>query len=84
MKKTNKRLGGARRSVHANLSTANHARLLRHAEATNLSASKYVGVAAEFLLDLEDAFGGPLTDQFRRMMVQSAGRAQGVLKKVFS
>jgi hypothetical protein len=36
------------------------------------------------LLDLEEAFGGPLTDQFRRMMVQSAGKAQIVLKKVFS
>lgn len=82
--KTNKRLTGARRSVHANLSTGNHARLLRHAEATNLSASKYVGVAAEFLLDLEDAFGGPLTDQFRRMMVQNAAKASAVLKKVFS
>jgi hypothetical protein len=79
-----KRLTGARKSVHANLSSSNHARLLRHAEATNLSASRYVGVAAEFLLDLEDAFGGPLTDQFRRMMVQNATKASAVLKKVFS
>jgi hypothetical protein len=82
--KTNTRLAGARRSVHANVSSVNHARLLRHAEATNLSASRYAGVAVEFLLDLEEAFGGPLTDQFRRMMVQSAGKAQIVLKKVFS
>jgi hypothetical protein len=82
--KTNKRLTGERRSVHANLTTGNHARLLRQAEASNLSASKYAGVAVEFLLDLEEAFGGPLTDQFRRMMVQSAGKAQVVLKKVFS
>jgi hypothetical protein len=82
--KTNKRLTGDRRSVHANLTAGNHARLLRHAEASNLSASKYAGVAVDFLLDLEQAFGGPLTEQFRRMMVQSAGKAQVVLKKVFS
>ena len=82
--KTNKRLVGARRSVHANLTAGNHARLLRHAEASNLSASKYAGVAVDFLLDLEEAFGGPLTEQFRRMMVQSASKAQGVLKKVFA
>jgi len=82
--KTNKRLAGPRRSVHANLTSGNHARLVRHAEASNLSASKYAGVAVDFLLDLEEAFGGPLTEQFRRMLVQSAGKAQIVLKKVFS
>jgi hypothetical protein len=82
--KTNKRLTGPRRSVHANLTTGNHARLLRHAEASNLSASKYAGVAVDFLLDLEEAFGGPLTEQFRRMIVQSAAKANVQLKKVFS
>lgn len=82
--KTNKRLTAGRRSVHANLSSDNYTRLLRHAEATNLSASKYTGVAVDFLLDLEQAFGGPLTDQFRRMMVQNATKASAVLKKVFS
>jgi hypothetical protein len=73
--KTNKRLVGARRSVHANLSSGNHARLLRHAEAANLSASKYAGVAVDFLLDLEEAFGGPLTEQFRRMLINSSNKA---------
>ena len=82
--KTNKRLVGARRSVHANLSSGNHARLLRHAEAANLSASKYAGVAVDFLLDLEEAFGGPLTEQFRRLLVNSASKAQAALKKVLA
>jgi hypothetical protein len=82
--KTNKRLAGTRKSVHANLSTGNHARLLRRAEAANLSASKYSGVAVDFLLDLEDAFGGPLTEQFRRLLVNSASKAQAALKKVLS
>lgn len=82
--KTNKRLVGTRKSVHANLSTGNHARLLRHAEAASLTASKYSGVAVGFLLDLEDAFGGPLSEQFRRMMVQNATKANQTLKKVFS
>ena len=82
--KTNKRLVGARRSVHANLSSGNHARLLRHAEAANLSASKYAGVAVDFLLDLEEGFGGPLTEQFRRLLVNSASKAQAALKKVLS
>ena len=82
--KTNKRLVGTRKSVHVNLSTGNHARLLRRAEAANLSASKYSGVAVDFLLDLEDAFGGPLTEQFRRLLVNSASKAQAALKKVLS
>jgi hypothetical protein len=82
--KTNKRLTGTRRSVHANLDSGNHARLLRHAGAANLSASKYAGVAVDFLLDLEESFGGPLTEQFRRMIVQSAAKANAQLKKVFS
>ena len=82
--KTNKRLVGARRSLHANLSSGNHARLMRHAEAANLSASKYAGVAVDFLLDLEEAFGGPLTEQFRRLLVNSASKAQAALKKVLS
>ena len=82
--KTNKRLVGARRSVHANLSSGNHARLMRHAEAANLSASKYAGVAVDFLLDLEEAFGGPLTEQFRRLLVNSVSKAQIALKKVLA
>jgi hypothetical protein len=82
--KTNKRLVGTRRSVHANLTSGNHARLLRRAEAANLSASKYAGVATVFLLDLEEAFGGPLTEQFRRLLVNSARKAQIALKKVLA
>jgi hypothetical protein len=57
---------------------------MRHAEAANLSASKYAGVAVDFLLDLEEAFGGPLTEQFRRLLVNSASKAQAALKKVLS
>ena len=82
--KTNKRLVGTRKSVHANISAANHVRLKRHAEASSVSGSKYVGLAAEFLLDLEQAFGGPLTEQFRRSMVQLASRYEAAQKKVFS
>jgi len=70
--------------VHANLSSGNHARLLRHAEAANLSASKYAGVAVDFLLDLEEAFGGPLTEQFRRMLINSSNKAQVALKKLLA
>jgi len=82
--KTTKRLAGARRSVHANLTSGDHARLQRNASGANLSASKYAGVAVKFLLDLEDAFGGPLTEQFRRTMVGSAARANEVMKKAFA
>ena len=60
------------------------AHMLRHAEASNLSASKYAGVAVDFLLDLEEAFGGPLTEQFRRMLVGSANKAQVALKKLLA
>jgi hypothetical protein len=82
--KTNKRLAGSRRSVHANLSAGNHARLQRHAAACSLSASKYTGLAVEFLLDLEDASGGPITEQARRSMIRVAAKTAEAVKKLYS
>lgn len=74
-----KRLVGPRRGVHANVSDRTYARLQRHAPAANLSASKYAGVAIEFYIDLEEKFGGPLTEQFRGFILE---RASGVADKV--
>jgi hypothetical protein len=38
----------------------------------------------DFLLDLEEAFGGPLTEQFRRMLINSSNKAQVALKKLLA
>jgi hypothetical protein len=79
-----KRLVGSRSGVYANISAGTHARLLRHAPATGLSAAKYTGTALEFYLDLEDAHGGPLTEQFRKMMLRSAAGAAQKIKDLYS
>jgi hypothetical protein len=67
--------------VYANISAGTHARLLRHAPVTGLSASKYTGTALEFYLDLEDAFGGPLPEQFRASILNTAKGRGEVIKK---
>lgn len=73
------RLVGQRKSVFANITDKTHARLLRRAPAANLSSAKYTGVALEFYMELEDAFGGPLTEQFRAMILRQVG---GIAAKV--
>jgi hypothetical protein len=76
-----KRLVGSRRSVFANISHDAHARLQRRAPASHLSSAKYTGVALEFYMDLEDAFGGPMTEQFRAMILRNVGGMAAKLEK---
>jgi hypothetical protein len=71
--KKSKRLVGTRRAVFANVSDDVYARLQRRAPAAHLSSAKYTGVALEFYMDLEDAFGGPMTEQFRAMILRNVG-----------
>jgi len=75
------RLVGLRRSVFANLTSTTHARLQRHAPAAHLSSAKYTGIALEFYMDLEDAFGGPLPAQFRSMLLRTARERAARMKK---
>jgi hypothetical protein len=75
------RLVGSRRSVFANISNDTHVRLQRRAPASHLSAAKYAGVALEFYMDLEDAFGGPMTEQFRAMILRNVGGMASKLEK---
>jgi hypothetical protein len=71
--KTPQRLAGPRKSVYANISDRTHERLQRRAPAAHLSSAKYASVALEFYMDLEDAFGGPMTEQFRAMILRNVG-----------
>jgi hypothetical protein len=68
-----KRLVGNRQGVYANLDHDLHERMHRRAAAADHKAAKYVAVALEFYCDLEDAFGGPLTEQFRAMIIRNVG-----------
>jgi len=77
------RLVGSRRSVFANISSAAHARLQRHAPATHLSAAKYTGLALTFYMDLEEAFGGPLPEQIKTMLLKSMADRKDKLQKSF-
>jgi hypothetical protein len=78
---TAKRLVGSRRSVFANISGAAHAKLQRHAPATHLSAAKYTGLALTFYMDLEEAFGGPLPEQIKVMLLKSMAGRKDTLEK---
>jgi len=80
---TAKRLVGSRRSVFANISSAAHAKLQRHAPATHLSAAKYTGLALTFYMDLEEAFGGPLPEQIKAMLLKSMAGRKDTLEKSF-
>jgi hypothetical protein len=81
MKQKQERLVGTRKSVFANLTDTTHSRLQRRAEASHLSAAKYTGVALKFYMDLEDAFGGPMTEQFRSMILRNVGGMAAKLEK---
>jgi hypothetical protein len=78
---TAKRLVGSRRSVFANISDQAHAKLQRRAPAAHLTAAKYTGVALEFYMELEEAFGGPMTEQFRSMILRNVGGMAAKLEK---
>jgi len=70
-----------RKGVFANLSTDLHDRMHRRAAAADHKAAKYVAVAVEFYMDLEDAFQGPLTEQFRAMILRNVGGMADKMEK---
>ncbi len=81
MKPKPQRLVGTRKSGFANITNSTHAGLQRRAAAANLSAAKYTGVALDFYIRLEEAFGGPMTDQFRSMILRNVGGMAAKLEK---
>jgi hypothetical protein len=56
--------------------------LQRRAPAAHLTSAKYTGVALEFYMDLEDAFGGPMTEQFRSMILRNVGTVAAKVEKL--
>ena len=66
------------------LTAGNHARLCRRAAAHGVSNNRYCQLALEFLLDCEDAFGGPLTEQFRAQTVNRFKLAREKFNKLIS
>jgi hypothetical protein len=46
-----------------------------------VSNNRYAQMALEFFLDCEEAFGGPLTDQFRGMTVRHLKQTQEKLQQ---
>lgn len=84
MKANKGRLIATRKSVYANISDNTHARLQRRAPAAHLSSAKYAGVALEFYMDMEDAFGGPMTDQFRGMLLRNIAGMAAKLEKMLA
>ena len=72
---------GDRKSYYINTTPSEHARAMRRAAAANLSVGKYGDVAVRFYMDIEDAFGGPMTDQFRAMILRQVGGMAAKLEK---
>lgn len=54
------------KSVTMSLTPDDHARLQRHAPAHGVKNNKYCQMAIQFLMDCEDAFGGPMNLDLRR------------------
>ena len=73
---------GDRKGYYINMPLAEHARLTRRCAAANLSAGKYGEVGMKFYMDLEDAFGGPMTQQFRDMLLRNVGGMAAKLEKM--
>lgn len=69
------------KKVTVSLLPKTHSRLNRAAPAHRVSNNRYVQMAIEFLLDCEEAFGGPLTPQFRDATVEQLRRTQAKLKQ---
>jgi predicted transcriptional regulator len=72
------------KKVTVSLLPKTHARLNRAAPAHRVSNNRYVQMAIEFFLDCEEAFGGPLTPQFRDATVGQLRRTQEKLKQFLS
>ena len=54
------------KSVTMSLTPADHTRLQRHAPAHGVKNNKYCQMAIQFLMDCEDAFGGPMNLDLRK------------------
>ena len=84
MKKTTAAARRDDKKVTVSMLPKTHARLNRAAPAHRVSNNRYVQMAIEFLLDCEEAFGGPLTPQFRDATVGQLRRTQEKLKQFLS
>jgi hypothetical protein len=84
MKKTTAAVRRDDKKVTVSMLPKTHARLNRAAPAHRVSNNRYVQMAIEFFLDCEEAFGGPLTPQFRDATVQQLRRTQEKLKQFLS
>lgn len=71
-----------RTGLYVNIHREDYDRMSRRAAAANLSVSKYGAVALDFYADLEDAFGGPMTEQFRSMLLRNVGGMAAKLEKM--
>jgi hypothetical protein len=84
MKKTTAAARRDDKKVTVSMLPKTHARLNRAAPAHRVSNNRYVQMAIEFFLDCEEAFGGPLTPQFRDATVGQLRRTQEKLKQFLS
>jgi len=84
MKTTTKAARTDSKRVTISLLPKLHARVMRAAPAHRVSNNRYAQMALEFMLDCEDAFGGPMTEQFRTMTVRNLKKTQEKLQKFFS
>lgn len=73
---------GERTGLYVNIHREDYDRMQRRSAAANLSVSKYGAVALDFYADLEDAFGGPMTEQFRNMLLRNVGGMAAKLEKM--
>ena len=71
------------RGVYINCEAKIKARIDRHAEALNLPRGVYCDQAVQAQMDLEDAFGGPLTSQFRVVLLKNVKAMVAKMNEAF-
>lgn len=57
--------------VYLNLDSATRTRVAKRAEANNLKLGPYAIQAVRHYMDAEEAFGGPIPEQFRAQLVRN-------------
>lgn len=61
----------ATRGIYLNLDDRTKARVEKRAEANNLKLGPYSAMALRHYMDAEEAFGGPIPEQFRAQLIRN-------------
>ena len=82
MKTAKKPQSKTTRGVYLNLDPRAKALMDKRAEAHNLKQSAYAMMAVREFMEIEEAFGGPIPQQFRALLQRNVGHWASEMKKI--